>query len=114
MEERNNGKFLPGNPGGPGRPRKKPSTKELLKTLTQEAILYLSDLMHSDDKETAIKACLEIIKFSLSEENKSKEELATENNPIAEFMRNIATLPPTNTPAPRITCLGETFDNSRL
>lgn len=112
MEERNNGKFLPGNPGGPGRPRKKPSTKELLKTLTQEAILYLSDLMHSDDKETAIKACLEIIKFSLSEENKSenksKEELA------AEFLRNIATLPPTNTPAPRITCLGENLDNSRL
>ena len=64
-----NGKFAQGNPGGPGRPRKKPTTKALLQTLTNEAVMLLSDLLHSQDKGLAIKAASEILRFALAQED---------------------------------------------
>jgi len=43
-----NGRFTKGNPGG-GRPKKRPTTKDLLQALTPEAVTRLGELIHSDE-----------------------------------------------------------------
>lgn len=102
--------FIKGGAGGPGRPRKKPSTKQMLDELKQEALKYLSDLMHSDDKETAIRACFEIIKFAISEEQNSKSEIS--NLPsLDEFLKYVSSSQsnPSAETAQRVTILGKPF-----
>ena len=83
------GRFLPGITAGPGRPKKAPTAKEKFETLTQEAVDFLSNLMHSDDKDTAIKACIEIIKFAMLEEKKSSKSGIS----LAEFWDYVKKLP---------------------
>lgn len=93
-----NGNFAVGNPGGPGRPRKKPTTKAMLKALAEQAVMFLSDLMHSDDKELAIKACIEILRFSLSQENSDEKSETVSGLSIEDFVKYMTTLPSDSNP----------------
>ena len=67
------GRFLPGSVGNPrGRPRKKPTAEEIFGSVAMEAATELIDLIHSDDKAVAIRACIAILDFALREDRKSK------------------------------------------
>ena len=74
MEDRDSkGRFLPGFVGNPrGRPRKKPTAEEIFGSVAMEAATELIDLIHSDDKAVAIRACIAILDFALREDRKSK------------------------------------------
>lgn len=58
------GRFLPGNPGG-GRKKKDPTTKDLLRALSPQAVTCLGDLIHSDDEAVALQASFDILDLVL-------------------------------------------------
>ncbi len=67
------GRFLPGSAGNPkGRPRKKPTAKEIFGDIVTGAATRLIDLIHSDDEAIAIRACIAVLDFALSDEKNSK------------------------------------------
>ena len=89
METRDsNGRFTKGNPGG-GRPKKRPTTKDLLQALTPEAVTRLGELIHSDDEAVALQASFNIVDLSLKCEQDSKKHSADDRKSIEEEIRNI-------------------------
>lgn len=71
MEDRDSkGRFTKGNPGG-GRPKKKPTTIEVLRTLSPEAVTCLGNLIHDDDKDIALRASIAILDLSLKYDKKN-------------------------------------------
>lgn len=88
MENRDSkGRFTKGNPGG-GRPKKQPTTRELLRTLSPQAVTCLGDLIHSDDEEIALKASFAILELSLEYDRNGKRKSTSDDYddeaPIAE------------------------------
>lgn len=64
------GRFLPGNPGG-GRKKKDPTTKDLLRALSPQAVTCLGDLIHSDDEAVALQASFDILDLVLKHDTGS-------------------------------------------
>lgn len=63
------GRFTKGSAGNPkGRPRKKPTAKEIFGDIVTGAATRLIDLIQSDDEAVAIRACLAVLNFALSDE----------------------------------------------
>ncbi len=71
MEERNKGRFIRGNPGGPGRPKKKsrdPQALDLLRELSPQAVIYLAELLHSADEDIVLRTSIAILEMYLKYE----------------------------------------------
>ena len=82
------GRFTKGNPGG-GRPKKKPTTLDLLRELSPQAVTCLGDLIHSDDDDIALRASIAILDLSIKfyKVNITKEQDTREKSHYA-FMLN--------------------------
>ncbi len=73
METRDSrGRFTKGNPGG-GRPKKGPTNREMLRTLSPQAVTRLGDLIHSDNEAVALKASIAIMLLNLEYERDGKK-----------------------------------------
>lgn len=60
------GRFIKGSVGNPkGRPKQQPTIKELLQTLSPQAVMCLGDLIHSDNETVALNASIAILNLSL-------------------------------------------------
>ena len=66
------GRFTKGNPGG-GRPKKQPTTREMLRTLSPQAVTRLGDLIHSDNEAVALNASIATMLFNLEYERDGKK-----------------------------------------
>lgn len=66
------GRFTKGNPGG-GRPKKKSTIREIVQTLSPQAVTRLGDLIHSDNETIALNASSTIAVLSLNYEMNSKK-----------------------------------------
>ena len=64
------GRFLPGNPGG-GRPKKKPTTLDILRELSPQAVTCLEDLIHSEDEDIVLRASIAVLELSLKYDKKN-------------------------------------------
>ena len=80
MEDRDSrGRFIKGHPGG-GRKKKDPTTQDLLRALSPQAVTRLGDLIHSDDEAVALQASFDILELvlkydvSISEDEKERYE----------------------------------------
>ncbi|MBQ4430190.1 MAG: hypothetical protein II877_01705 [Synergistaceae bacterium] len=89
MEDRDSkGRFIKGNPGG-GRPKKQPTTRELLQEISPQAVARLGDLIHSDDEAVALQASFDILELSLKCEQDSKKHSVDDRKSIEEEIREI-------------------------
>lgn len=92
METRDSkGRFTKGNPGG-GRPKKQPTTREVLRTLSPEAVTCLGNLIHDDDKDIALRASIAILDLSLKceqDSNKHSVHSVDDRKSIEEEIREI-------------------------
>ena len=76
-----NGKFLPGNTMGTGRPKMDPEIKAMLKAATPKAVQVLIDTLNGKNAVLKFKAAREILDRSLGKpEVMSRLELSSADN----------------------------------